>query len=150
VRHEGTDRPRRDGWAEASYSLIMRGGMVVWLWLAVAACGSGQAKQAAVEPPQARAHASALRPQPKPGERVRQPELDSYCAEPQRASAFYYHGGRPVVPLARKDGCAPLFITECEAAGHCYPPRDQEPGMWCCAPAEQAQAKRWSSHVRPR
>lgn len=79
-----------------------------------------------------------LRPQPKPGERVRQPELDGYCAELRRAGAFYYHGGSPVVPLARKDGCAPLFITECEAEGRCYPPRDQEPGMWCCA-TEQSQ-----------
>ncbi|MFI5306671.1 MAG: hypothetical protein ACHQ53_04915 [Polyangiales bacterium] len=119
----------------------MRCSTAVWLWLAIAACGSGQAKQVPTAPPQPRAHASALRPQPKPGERVRQPELDSYCSEPQRGAAFYYHGGRPVIPLAHKDGCAPLFITECEATGHCYPPRDQEPGMWCCTLAEHASVR---------
>ena len=76
---------------------------------------------------------AALRPQPKPGERVRQPELDSYCGEPCRTLAFYYHGGRPVSQLAHKDGCSPLYITECENDARCYPPRDQEPGMWCCS-----------------
>jgi hypothetical protein len=71
---------------------------------------------------------------------VRQPELDGYCTESQRAGAFYYHGGSPVIALARKDGCAPLFITECEAEGRCYPPRDQEPGMWCCAASDTQPA----------
>jgi len=72
---------------------------------------------------------------------VRQPELDGYCAEATRGAAFYYHGGRPVASVAHKDGCAPLFITECESTGHCYPPRDQEPGMWCCAAVEHASAR---------
>src|SRR5262245_44310867 len=70
---------------------------------------------------------------PKPGERVRQPELDGYCDDAQRPAAFYYHGGTPAVRVARKDACAPLYLTECEAEGRCYPPRDQEPGMWCCS-----------------
>jgi hypothetical protein len=74
----------------------------------------------------------ALRPQPKPGERVRQPELDSYCAESRRSLAFYYHGGSPVVQVAQKDDCAPLYLSECEQGARCFPPRDQEPGMWCC------------------
>jgi hypothetical protein len=87
------------------------------------------------------AHAAvALRPQPKPGERVRQPELDGYCPADNRTDAYYYHGGSPVVRLAREDGCAPLYITECEPEGQCYPPRDQEPGMWCCAGASEQQA----------
>lgn len=76
---------------------------------------------------------------PKPGERVRQPELDGYCAETQRPAAFYYHGGNPAVRVARKDACAPLYLTECEAEGRCYPPRDQEPGMWCCGPSDGDQ-----------
>jgi hypothetical protein len=76
---------------------------------------------------------------PKPGERVRQPELDGYCAEKQRPAAFYYHGGNPAVRVARKDACAPLYLTECEAEGRCYPPRDQEPGMWCCGASEGDQ-----------
>jgi hypothetical protein len=81
-----------------------------------------------------------LRPQPKPGERVRQPELDGYCVGESggvRDLAFYYHGGTPVRRLARRDGCSPLYLSECEREGHCYPPRDQEPGMWCCAPADE-------------
>jgi hypothetical protein len=110
--------------------------------LSMLACGRGGVPAAVTEPaaPAAHARLRSLRPQPKPGERVRQPELDGYCTESQRATAFYYHGGAPVVPLARKDGCAPLFITECEAEGRCYPPRDQEPGMWCCAAKEQQPA----------
>ena len=83
---------------------------------------------------------AAVRHQPKPGERVRQPELDGYCVELQRATAFYYHGGSPVVRVAREHGCAPLYITECEAEGRCYPPRDQEPGMWCCSGSNEQQA----------
>jgi hypothetical protein len=87
------------------------------------------------------AASAALASGPKPGERVRQPELDGYCAEPQRPSAFYYHGGNPAVRVARKDACAPLYLTECEAEGRCYPPRDQEPGMWCCGfPDDQPAA----------
>jgi hypothetical protein len=70
---------------------------------------------------------------------VRQPELDGYCVEPQRPSAFYYHGGNPAVRVARNDACAPLYLTECEAEGRCYPPRDQEPGMWCCAATDSEQ-----------
>jgi hypothetical protein len=70
---------------------------------------------------------------------VRQPELDGYCSEVQRPSAFYYHGGAPAVRIARNDACAPLYLTECEAEGRCYPPRDQEPGMWCCASSEAEQ-----------
>lgn len=89
---------------------------------------------------QVAAETAVLRRQPKPGERVRQPELDGYCADSQRATAFYYHGGSPVVRVARQDGCAPLYITECESEARCYPPRDQEPGMWCCAAAEDGQA----------
>ncbi len=100
--------------------------------LGLAALGCGGKANA---PPPPVAKVATLRPQPKPGERVRQPELDSYCAEPARSLAFYYHGGRPVIALAHKDGCAPLFISDCEAQGHCYPPRDQEPGMWCCSPS---------------
>jgi hypothetical protein len=80
-----------------------------------------------------------LRPQPKPGERVVQPELDGYCTASRREAAYYYHGGSPVVRIAREDGCTPLYITECEAEGRCYPPRDQEPGMWCCAAEDQQQ-----------
>ena len=76
---------------------------------------------------------------PKPRERVRQPELDGYCTEAGREGAFYYHGGSPVVRVAREDNCAPLYLTECEAEGRCYPPRDQEPGMWCCTTADKAQ-----------
>jgi hypothetical protein len=93
------------------------------------------------QPParQAEPTAVALRPQPRPGQRVPQPELDGYCAGPDRPAAFYYHGGSPVVRLARGDGCTPLFITECESEGRCYPPRDQEPGMWCCTAAEREQ-----------
>jgi hypothetical protein len=71
---------------------------------------------------------------------VRQPELDGYCSEARRSAAFYYHGGQPVISVAHKDGCAPLFITECASEGRCYPPRDQEPGMWCCADSEQPAA----------
>ncbi|MDH5670892.1 MAG: hypothetical protein OEZ06_02025 [Myxococcales bacterium] len=92
---------------------------------------------------------SEPRPQPKPGERVRQPELDTYCPDRARELAFYYHGGRPVRRVAQDDGCAPLYITQCESKGHCYPPRDQEPGMWCCsapvvdvAPSQQRRASR--------
>jgi hypothetical protein len=83
--------------------------------------------------------ARGARRQPKPGERVPQPELDGYCTEPRRDGAFYYHGGSPVVRVARGDGCAPLYITECEAEGRCYAPRDQEPGMWCCAVQDEQQ-----------
>ena len=84
--------------------------------------------------------APRLRPQPKPGERVRQPELDGYCTEAGRDAAFYYHGGSPVIRVAREHGCAPLYLTECEAEGRCYPPRDQEPGMWCCGVAADKAA----------
>jgi hypothetical protein len=111
------------------------------------ACGNRADPGPAVAPeppptptPAAVAESQALgarRPQPKPGERVRQPELDGYCTEPDRAEAFYYHGGSPVVRVAREHGCAPLYLTECEAEGRCYPPRDQEPGMWCCASPEK-------------
>lgn len=88
------------------------------------------------------APSATRRVQPKPGERVRQPELDGYCAEPERGGAYYYHGGSPVARLAREDGCAPLYISECADQGRCYAPRDQEPGMWCCAqPDEQAEAR---------
>jgi hypothetical protein len=83
---------------------------------------------------------SGLRHQPRPGERVPQPELDGYCHESERSAAYYYHGGSPVVRVAREDGCAPLYITECEVEGRCYPPRDQEPGMWCCGGDDQAPA----------
>jgi hypothetical protein len=71
--------------------------------------------------------------QPKPGERVRQPALDGYC-DGESVVAFYYHGGNPTTRVARGDQCTPLFLSECESEGRCYPPRDQEPGMWCCAP----------------
>jgi hypothetical protein len=84
--------------------------------------------------------ASRRRHQPKPGERVPQPELDAYCTELRREVAYYYHGGSPVVRLARKDGCAPLFMTACAAEDGCYAPRDQEPGMWCCAAEDEQQA----------
>jgi hypothetical protein len=83
--------------------------------------------------------ASGVRRQPKPGERVPQPELDGYCSGPKREGAFYYHGGSPVVRVAREDGCVPLYITECEAEGQCSAPRDQEPGMWCCATQDEQQ-----------
>src|SRR5689334_623408 len=108
----------------------MRWAVPLLLLVAALACSrSTPPRKTPPDPPAARAKAPrSLRPQPKPGERVRQPELDGYCSEPQRAGAFYYHGGSPVIALARKDGCAPLFITECEAEGRCYPPRDQEPG----------------------
>src|SRR5712672_2858701 len=103
----------------------MRWAVPLLLLLAASSCGDHviaardtRALKAAVQKPR------GLRPQPKPGERVRQPELDGYCTQPQRSGAFYYHGGSPVIALARKDGCAPLFITECEAEGRCYPPRD--------------------------
>lgn len=83
---------------------------------------------------QAKASVASKAPRaPKPGERVRQPELDGYC-EGDSAVAFYYHGGAPTTRVARNDRCTPLFLSECEAEGRCYPPRDQEPGMWCCAP----------------
>lgn len=115
------------------------------------ACQDWPVRRAAVSAPVAVAEprpksepARGLRRQPKPGERVPQPELDGYCAEPQREAAYYYHGGSPVVRLARQDGCAPLFITECQAEGRCDPPRDQEPGMWCCA----AQDEHETVHAR--
>lgn len=115
----------------------MRWARAALLCVWVVGCGrghpSGEPRPATVP---VRTQPSVLRPQPKPGERVRQPELDGYCAESQRSAAYYYHGGSPVISLARKDGCAPLFITECEAEGRCYPPRDQEPGMWCCSARE--------------
>lgn len=84
--------------------------------------------------------AKGPRPQPKPGERVRQPELDGYCPELARPEAFYYHGGRPVVRLARRDRCTPLFISDCAPGEAC----EQEPGMWCCGQraVEQTQARR--------
>lgn len=107
------------------------------------ACGCGKGSEESAAPaessPVAEAPRPALRPQPKPGERVRQPELDGYCTEAGREGAFYYHGGSPVVRVAREDNCAPLYLTECEAEGRCYPPRDQEPGMWCCTTADKAQ-----------
>lgn len=81
---------------------------------------------------------------PKPGERVRQRELDSYCAEAERPIAFYYHGGRPVERLARNDGCYPLFLEDCTEPGKpCHAQGDQEPGMWCCHdPSATQQASR--------
>ncbi len=107
------------------------------------ACGSGKGPEESAapteDPPVAAAPRPGLRPQPKPGERVRQPELDGYCTESGREDAFYYHGGSPVVRVAREDGCVPLYITECEAEGQCSAPRDQEPGMWCCATQDEQQ-----------
>jgi hypothetical protein len=88
--------------------------------------------------PAAPVAANALR-SPKPGERVRQPELDGYC-DGDVALAFYYHGGNATTRVARNDHCTPLFLSECEAEGRCYPPRDQEPGMWCCAPRSDETA----------
>jgi hypothetical protein len=105
----------------------------------LAGCQSETQKAKGTEPAKV---STPLRPQPKPGERVRQPELDGYCAETERGAAYYYHGGSPVVRVAREHGCAPLYITECEAEGRCYPPRDQEPGMWCCGDAQQEQTAR--------
>jgi hypothetical protein len=97
----------------------------------------------AAEPPTQPAAPIAMqpgpRPQPKPGERVRQPELDGYCAEVPRPLAYYYHGGVPVTRLARKDRCTPLYLTDCETEDNCYPPRDQEPGMWCCGVPQVAE-----------
>ena len=114
-----------------------RGAALVILGAALAACRAADAPAAAPRAPVAsQAVESALASGPKPGERVRQPELDGYCVEPQRPAAFYYHGGNPAVRVAHKDACAPLYLTECEAEGRCYPPRDQEPGMWCCGPTE--------------
>jgi hypothetical protein len=129
----------------------MRWSLLALLWLGLSGCKpASSAPQAPVEASaQAKAAANApraLRPQPKPGERVRQPELDGYCSEPRRSLAFYYHGGSPVAQIARKDDCAPLYMSECEQGARCDAPRDQEPGMWCCgAPAkdpQQAHAER--------
>lgn len=103
------------------------------------ACERRDGPPAVAEPRPKAEVARGLRPQPRPGERVPQPELDGYCEEPQRGAAYYYHGGSPVVRLAREAGCTPLYITECEIEGRCYPPRDQEPGMWCCAAQDHAQ-----------
>jgi len=105
-------------------------------------CSSGAPVASPRPPPPAAepaAQLSALPRSPKPGERVRQPELDGYCDSRERSQAFYYHGGNPVVRIARKDQCLPLYITDCEAEGRCYAPRDQEPGMWCCAPRQGEQ-----------
>ncbi|MDD9938145.1 MAG: hypothetical protein OXT09_31335 [Myxococcales bacterium] len=109
------------------------------------ACGRSDAVQTVDEvpvpaegEPVAEVFPEGPRPQPKPGERVRQPELDPYCIEDPRPIAYYYHGGAPVRRVARKDRCTPLYITECESSGHCYPPRDQEPGMWCCGQSTPA------------
>jgi hypothetical protein len=120
--------------------MAMRWTATVLILLAVAGCDRASS---APKPPPAAATPQrlTLRPQPKPGERVRQSELDSYCAEPQRPAAFYYHGGSPVVTVARKDGCAPLYMTECENEARCYPQRDQEPGMWCCADRDNSRAQ---------
>jgi hypothetical protein len=105
------------------------------------ACGASaapeRASQAEVPPPVAEA---APGQRPRPGERVRQRELDGYCTERHREAAFYYHGGSPVVRVAREHGCAPLYLSECEAEGRCYTPRDQEPGMWCCTAADKPGA----------
>jgi hypothetical protein len=83
---------------------------------------------------------------PKPGERVRQHELDSYCTETERPLAFYYHGGRPVERVARRDDCYPLFVADCsgdDTSEPCFAPGDQEPGMWCCHdPSATQQASR--------
>ncbi len=112
--------------------------------LAVPACSrEAEAPPAPVAPapspkPAAPVAANALR-SPKPGERVRQPELDGYC-DGEIAVAFYYHGGNSTTRVARNDHCTPLFLSECEAEGRCYPPRDQEPGMWCCAPRSDEAA----------
>lgn len=120
--------------------MTMRWTATVLILLAATGCdhASSTPKPPAVQatPPRL-----TLRPQPKPGERVRQSELDGYCGEAQRPAAFYYHGGSPVVQLARKDGCAPLYLTECENESHCYPQRDQEPGMWCCADKDNSRAQ---------
>ena len=121
--------------------MTMRWTAQVLILLAVAGCDRASS---APKPPPAAATTPqrlTLRPQPKPGERVRQTELDSYCAEAQRPAAFYYHGGSPVVTVARKDGCAPLYMTECENEARCYPQRDQEPGMWCCADRDNSRAQ---------
>jgi len=112
-----------------------------WLvLLASAACSRDVEPQPEPVPPVSAPNAKAQGPvastllrSPKPGERVRQPELDGYC-DGDTAVAFYYHGGNPTTRVARNDHCTPLFLSECEAEGRCYPPRDQEPGMWCCAP----------------
>ena len=109
----------------------------------LAACRPTDAAPAASSPDRAPVGAVGMASRasgPRPGERVRQPELDGYCVEAQRPSAFYYHGGMPSVRVAHKDACAPLYLTECEAEGRCYPPRDQEPGMWCCAASEAQPA----------
>src|SRR5262252_7662234 len=112
-----TRSPRR---ATAS---CMRWTATLLMLLAAAGCHRAPAPPKPAPPPVR----LTLRPQPKPGERVRQSELDAYCAEPQRPAAFYYHGGSPVIQIARKDGCAPLYITECDTPGRCDSPRDQEP-----------------------
>jgi hypothetical protein len=69
---------------------------------------------------------------PKPGQRVRQPLLDSHCGETPSPTAFYYHGGNPVAQRALGDGCRPLYLIECSEDGTCTENREQEPGMWCC------------------
>lgn len=117
--------------------MSMRWSALALVLLGVSGCKPPQAADPVAgpaAPPQEPLVASArpLRPQPKPGERVRQPELDGYCGQVQRSLAFYYHGGSPVVQVARKDDCAPLYISECEEGTRCSAPRDQEPGMWCC------------------
>jgi hypothetical protein len=113
---------------------------LLWALPGPLACGPREQPASVAEPRPKGEVARGLRRQPRPGERVPQPELDGYCAEPERGAAYYYHGGSPVVRLAREDGCAPLYINECELEGRCYPPRDQEAGMWCCASEEEQQA----------
>ena len=120
---------------------VLLGTGLCWGSAGSLACGERDETRTAVAEPRPQGEvARGFRRQPRPGERVPQPELDGYCAAPERSVAYYYHGGSPVVRVARKDGCAPLYITDCELEGRCYAPRDQEPGMWCCSAEEAGEA----------
>lgn len=106
------------------------------LCVLLAACGQSAAppveKPAPAAPPAEVELAASKLAQPKPGERVRQPLLDSHCGESASPTAFYYHGGNPVAQRALGDGCRPLYLVECADDGTCSENREQEPGMWCC------------------
>ena len=135
--------------SRATRSLMRRlAALLLRLWPAPAGVAAGPSR--ARPRPRARPVASgptrrAPRRSPSPASACASPSSTATAPRPGRDAAFYYHGGSPVVRVAREDGCAPLYLTECEAEGRCYPPRDQEPGMWCCATAADKAA---TAHAR--
>lgn len=132
-------------WTGRSLAFASRAAVACVACLVLAACDIFEPPPEPPAPPVARQPEPVVsgRP-PKPGERIRQRELDGYCSQEERPLAFYYHGGRPVERLARRDGCYPLFLADCgDSIEQCYAQADQEPGMWCCQdPAQSQQASR--------